>query len=525
MIQLFMMKNKALKASMDNSLRTVMALALTAGLMFSACSSSDDEITYESDTSSYSSVAVRGFSLRLNNNVLQHLDSVFFSIDLNTAQIFNADSLPYGTDVSALGVNITTDACSSLKIFSTDSEGNETEINYIEDDDAKIDFSNGAVRLHMVSYDGEHSRDYTVKVNVHTMVPDSLFWSDMARIALPTTFSNPVQQKAVRFGDKAFCLSTDGTAYCMATSADIFNASWHKSQVSFPAPVDVRSLTATTGSLYILTEAGHLLASADGSSWRDTGSIWKSITAPYGDTLLGLEYDNGTYSHVTYPATGKTAAQADFPVSGTSAAATYTTKWAPDDQIVISGGRRADGAMTGSSWAYDGTAWACIGKSLPAAEGYAIAKYTVSETDSLRWRIKTSDVLLAFGGRSASGSINRDVYLSRDMGMTWKKGDIFLQLPEYMPSVYGADLLTFDHRMTADAAAGTLAAARGWKRSPLRTLPSVYDMAPVRSRVISQTEEWECPFLYMFGGTLEDGALQPVVWRGVVNHFTFRPLE
>ena len=69
----------------------------------------------------------------------------------------------------------------------------------------------------------------------------------------------------------------------------------------------------------------------------------------------------------------------------------------------------------------------------------------------MSWRPIENTVLLAFGGRKADNSLNRDVYLSRDLGMHWKKGDEFLQLPKYMPSFYDVDILQFEHLLTPKA--------------------------------------------------------------------------
>ncbi len=523
-LQLFMITIKALKASMKELDRILYALALVCVLGLSACSSTDDEPAQYDTSTITDGLAVRGFTLRADAKVLNNLDSVFFSIDLNTARIFNADSLPYGTDISALAVNITSDACSALTLHYTDENGEEKTVDYIENDDTEIDFSHGAVRLHMVSQSGENKRDYLINVNVHTVVPDSLFWSDMARTNLTTKFSRPVAQKTVAKGGTAYCLSTDGSAWCLGVNDNLFDAqNWTTKSVTFPAKVRIETLAATTEALFILTESGSLLTSTDGSSWTSTGESWSSIIAPYGTRLLGVKASASGYNHVSYPAAGvaTAAVPADFPISGFSGAAQLTTKWADAPQIMILGGKCANGNLSGATWAYDGTSWAKLGSSMTPAEGYAMARYTISETDTVSWRLKEREVLLAFGGKNAEG-INRNVYISRDMGLTWKKGDVYLQLPEYMPEVYGADLLVFGTMMSADAAAGTKAAT-AWLETPLAKLPSVYTRPT--SRAISSIETWECPFLYMFGGTLDDGTLQNAVWRGVVNHFTFRPLE
>ena len=81
--------------------------------------------------------------------------------------------------------------------------------------------------------------------------------------------------------------------------------------------------------------------------------------------------------HVTYPASTETVAASDFPVGGNSASVKFTSKWASQPQIVTMGGRKADGTFTGATWAYDGSSWARISESMPAAEGYAVTQYQI----------------------------------------------------------------------------------------------------------------------------------------------------
>ncbi|MDE6527800.1 MAG: hypothetical protein K2L78_01975, partial [Muribaculaceae bacterium] len=395
---------------MNRKNRIFSALTLLVALAFSACNSSDD-VSYDVDQQNLSGVAVKGFSLQNNAKVLNNLDSVFFSIDLNNARIFNASPLPYGTDVSALAVTVTADECQSLTIYSPDEDGELTEINYIDDDDAKIDFSRGEVKMTIVSYDGEHSRDYFIKVNVNTVVPDSLFWSDMACKSLPGSFRHPVGQKTVQVDDNIFCLTSDGTAYNLSRSGNPFDWQWADASVSFPKPVNLRSFTANKTAFYILATDGELLESADGSTWAGTGEYWRSIVAPWDDvTILGLKSSGAGLAHVTYPVTTETVAAADFPVEGNSASVKFSSKWSTLPQIVTMGGKKSDGSMTGATWAYDGSSWAKIAESLPAAEGYAVTRYPICETDTMSWRLKVSEVMLAFGGRNGAGVAGRDVY-------------------------------------------------------------------------------------------------------------------
>ncbi|MDE6084891.1 MAG: hypothetical protein K2G40_00620, partial [Muribaculaceae bacterium] len=79
-----------------------------AAIGLAATSCNGDPLS-ESISVDYSSTQVKTFSLKSNSKVLNNLDSVYFSIDLANARIFNADSLPFGTKINKLQVELTTD--------------------------------------------------------------------------------------------------------------------------------------------------------------------------------------------------------------------------------------------------------------------------------------------------------------------------------------------------------------------------------------------------------------------------------
>lgn len=493
------------------------ALAVLAvSAMTTACNSDD---TYEYEPIDYSAVSVTGFSLKANKAVLNNLDSVFFSIDLVSAQIYNADSLPFGTDVSRIGVTISTSSCSAATLHVPQGEGKDDKVyDYLTQADSLIDFSFGTVRFNIVSADGSNSRDYYINLNVHKVVPDSLYWSELARTALPTPYSRPVAQKTVSFGGKALCYTTDGSACSLAVSDNLFDNVWAVSAVNFGRDVDLRSVTAADSRLYALASDGTLLVSEDGTVWTATSERWSSIAAAYGDRVLGTKNNGGRYSWVEYPGGEQGAMPADFPVSGSSSAVKFDSKWSQSAQVMIVGGRLADGSLSSATWTYAGDRWAKISSGIPAAEGYAVANYIVSETDTVSWRVKESLVSLAFGGRNGLGNSN-DVYMSRDMGMTWTKGGSLLQLPKYMQAGAFADVLVFDTSYPLPVAGIRARGASAWESMSLASIP-------VRgSRAVAPVDRWECPFIYLFGGLDDAGAVQPYVWRGVMNHLTFRPLQ
>ncbi|MDE6802776.1 MAG: hypothetical protein K2J06_08425, partial [Muribaculaceae bacterium] len=243
---------------------------------FAACG---DDTSYETNAD-YASTLVKSFSLQPNAKVLNNLDTVFFSIDLVNARIFNADSLPFGTKVDRLLVSVTTDNCSAVEFHFPRPGQTDSIINYLEHSTDSIDFSNGPVRLHVVSMDHRSSRDYSVQVNVHKTVADSMLWfvDDITRVPGMT---NPKTSATVQLGKDLYTIATDGAAYSLnITESPILPGT--DSEVTFGFTPRLETLTATRSALFMLADNGDLYTSTDGSQWTSCGEIWYSITAPYG---------------------------------------------------------------------------------------------------------------------------------------------------------------------------------------------------------------------------------------------------
>ena len=149
---------------------------LMAMVGFTACNSDDDDSEFDMiDTSAEFACMINSFKLENNPNILSNLDTVFFSIDLNAARIFNADSLPLGTRVDSLGVSMTFSSVSKAEIIMPGNDGKDTTINYLESESTPvIDFSRGYITVHLESANTMAKRDYRVYLNVHKMKPDSL---------------------------------------------------------------------------------------------------------------------------------------------------------------------------------------------------------------------------------------------------------------------------------------------------------------------------------------------------------------
>lgn len=484
---------------------------------FTACNSDipePEEITY-------SSTMVKSFSLKANAKILNNLDSVFFSIDHINATIFNADSLPFGTDVSRMLVNLTTDACSTIELNVPQSDGEMKTINYMTNSTDSIDFSAGAVTLHLVSYDGLATRDYDIRVNVHKVVPDSLYWDRMSCRQLPSILSNPTQQKSVKAGSIACCLTAGAGKYSMATSDTPGSSSWNVAEVNFGFTPQVESLAAAGTDLFILSEDGGLYRSSDlGGSWNATGQQWSYIYGAYSDRLLGVANSNGTYTHVTYPPTFTTPVRDDCPVEMTSTLAEITSKWSDNPQVIFVGGRTSDGTLSNQVWGYDGSTWACLSDKFPVRNsGMALFSYTIAKTDTVTWRTTSYPVMIAMEGLTENG-LKKDVYVSRDNGLTWKLGDDLVQLPSYIPAMTCAQPLIFDYEYTSRSSSPE------WVYYSSKPLPGWWsiDTLSGASRAATPVTQWECPYIYLFGGEA-NGHLYDTIWKGVIHRLTFKPLQ
>lgn len=211
-------------------------MALTG--MATSCNEKTEEST-ETTYMPSSTAAVTQFTLKSRITKLK-LDSVFFSIDLNRGVIFNADSLPVGTDVSKLLPVISyTSSASAVKLTYT-SGGEKKELDYKSNPSDSIDFSS-PVKLTVTAEDEKTTRDYTIKVNVHKQVPDSLVWDKLAVTPLPSLQGKPKVQKTVQFKSTTYTLIQEkDDSYTLAVADDVLAGKWTRLTLGSARPMCAR---------------------------------------------------------------------------------------------------------------------------------------------------------------------------------------------------------------------------------------------------------------------------------------------
>lgn len=283
--------------------RTLVALSSAVVCLASCLNTDDDEVTLYSDT------AVTSFSIS-TAKILTHIttasgkDSSYyytnssmseypFSIDQANGLIFNADSLPLGTDATKLLCSYGSKNNGLVYIENI----NRDSIKTLSTTDS-IDFSQPRY-LRVFASDLSASRTYKVTVNVHQEKGDTFGWTlvnNVSRLAdclgvnaffaygkmlvmgtdgLTTTvyattdgitwdatgatFGPEAYHNVAQRGDTLYVLdsntlkvSTDGSAFADRSAADNI----------------ARLLGASTSALYAISTDGRLMASADGLSWQ-----------------------------------------------------------------------------------------------------------------------------------------------------------------------------------------------------------------------------------------------------------------
>lgn len=492
-----------------SALNIALMACMAAGAMVS-CNASEDDVDNDTVHVTSESVAVTNFSLSPDTRIMRNLDSVFFSIDLEHAIIYNADSLPKGTNITKLVPVIKyPNSVTSAVIEMTGGTHREGTVNYFSNANDTIDFT-GDVTLTLGTSKDAITKTYTLKVNVHKEDPDTIYWDRMGEMDLPSLGKDPIAQKSVKLGSGVFSLiqESDGS-YTASTTPDIFLENWTTNEVSLSFTPQIETLTSGMDGLYILDTDGNVWQSESGSSWEhvEDASGWSQIIGMYGQSLLGIS--NGLLVSLPEGAVPAIISMPeDFPVSGYSNPIEFSNRWTSEPTIVLFGGVTASGKLSTASWAFDGSKWTDISNTaLPALDGISVVdyySYLKSDSNSL---LKEFEAYLAFGGRDSLGNLNTTVYITYDHGINWQKAQKFMQLPDDVMAGYMVDALTIGTSMQSNL-------SDRWKAR--RRLPFEIEGDVIR---------WDCPYIFLFGGYDADKTtLCSRIRSGVLQRLTFTPL-
>ena len=182
-----------------------------------------------------------------------------FIINQIEGLIYNPDSLPVGTDISKVVVNITADTKGIFIVAETDSLWEETD---------SLNFQN-PIQFKVMAEIGSFGRTYTAKINVHQQEPDSLSWTKM-----DSNFPKTIQkQKAVYTNNSIYVFAEGSDQVFMTTATDGKNWS-EPATIDIPTKADYSSVMVWDNKFYILA-ANELYTSTNGIQWSKIDSAQK----------------------------------------------------------------------------------------------------------------------------------------------------------------------------------------------------------------------------------------------------------
>jgi hypothetical protein len=390
-------------------------------LLLASCLDSDDSSTVSAPRDAQIS------SFSLSHDSIAGLSKVKFTIDQLNGQIFNKDSMPYGTKVGKVICNMTYRS-SALTAAITQDAYPDSMFYWKEGD--SIDFSK-PVKIVVTALDRVMTKTYTAKVNIRQVNPDSMLWTLYASNPIPETIR---EQKVVVYPynntDAYFMYVKTNSSYKLYYSALSDAANWNELPLTgLTGDLLITQIALLDGYLYVPSESGMLYRSADGLNWMLANNA-PSVKSVLGVLKEGREQipllativeQNGTLHFAGMDANQEWTigeqVYAKFPVVNFA-----TTQYANmyHSYLMAIGGRDKDNQLTNTVWAtMNATDWVLLTNEnrdyFEKKEGAILTRY--------------DDKIFLAGGINAEGKASKEIHVSKDYGVTWTLQDSLKAFP------------------------------------------------------------------------------------------------
>lgn len=411
--------------------RIVLFVAGCIALFLSSCLNSDEQ-NYELPTD----CQITTFSLKSDS--VPGLDTVKFVIDQVNEKIFNPDSLPFGTEVEKVICSIT-NGQGLFSIEVTQDALPDSTFSWNKQD--SLDFSK-PVKFVTTAYDGLTKKTYIAHVNIHQVVPDSMSWELYDNNVLGFAVK---EQKVVTWGDEnneyyyMYAQAANaGQGYSLYSSSVSDARNWTELTLTgLPAgEVRLSQITEYEDALYVPTTTGALYRSVDGQDWtlvsQDKSvrvllgaiSIDDSEYVQHQTSFLSAIVDNNGVLNFAFINEDLAWEMGDvvpdeFPVSGFSSLSSYSTGSKQHNLITVAGKDR-NGNLLNSAWGtMNGAQWVLLtdieSDYFDKREGVMLSAY--------------DGQFCLVGGIGESDKAYKDMYFSRDGGVTWMLSDTLTVMP------------------------------------------------------------------------------------------------
>lgn len=447
---------------MNHSVKNIFGLFAWAGLLLvTACFDNNESETIVTD---YNNALITKASFNSNSNVCYGLNGYAFTIDnfgnsdqalidstrslwevdqysLAPGIIFNVDSLPAGTIADSIKVSLSYASPRKVEFYQYDEELNlQKKTNFA--DTQIIWFDDYAItRIQVTAQDGLTNKSYFLKVNIHKCTTDTIAWSYLCKDLFD--MSDVTDQRVDTIGTTLCWYTTHADNSQLVRTADLTGdlTNWSSPVgITSPASIELGSLFNWNEKLYAVGSDLSLLATTDGVSWSVASSDFAFVNllgvqlsnqsgkdkfcgiAKQGDEYhFVCSYDGSSWSLDTTLVIDEDTTSlvpADFPLTDYTRPISVAAKpylGSTKSRIYISGGVKADGTLTSSTWSTDGQQWVEFKQRfLPPTKRSTIIQYTLDVNHpNTFWIMQT--------GEMADGSVSDALYFSEDSGVSWKK--------------------------------------------------------------------------------------------------------
>jgi len=376
----------------------------------------------------------------LKSDSVPNLANVVFSIDQDQSVIYNNDSMPYLTEIKDKVIVTYTSAAQTNNVLNI-TNGDST---WVSSGDS-LDVSK-PLKLRVYAVNGSTTKEYTMKLNIHQVDPDSVQY---VQIASDQVFLQAENLQTILYKDNYFTFTQTNGEINLYSSSDAVN--WTSVTLTgLPANTVIRGIQSSAERLFAYTSDGDYYVCAD-----STASDWSKINLPYPVvTILGYlklgqgqpqlseglslivkkdgqnvfafqAYDNRLMNPVGSYWTYGDVVPVDFPLSEFASIQSERLKLG---YVTIIGGLSSAGAMMNDVWSSgNGLYWAKLTNTtfiFPPLQGANVIAY-----NNEFWIIN---------GKEKDGTYNRGVYFSKDGGTTWVLKGTQSLYPDVYPRRYGA---------------------------------------------------------------------------------------
>lgn len=414
-------------------------------LLLSSCLGSDDN-NFEYDIPKNCQIS----AFTLKHDSIPELSTTKFTIDQIGGRIFNQDSLPYGTEIDKVVATVTYMSPISIGAIQVMQEAVGDTIYWNGTD--SLDYSK-PVKFLITAYDGVTKKAYETKLNVHQVLPDSMVWV-MEDVTLPGT--TVAERKVIAFASEneeqyyMYTRESDGNHLYTASPSDL--SVWTPQELTgLPEnQINWEFLTEYENKLYVPSSDQKLYYSINGKTWEAVenapsvisilGVLREETTAQKPSALAIIASIGGTPHFANMNKSGVWTegkiVPTQFPLSG-AAALSYNLMYR--ERLLLAGGKTAGENILADIWStMDGLDWVSISPvpthSFGNREGASIALY--------------DSTFFLVGGFDKEGKALKDIYRSKDHGITWTLSDSLVVMPQdYKARGYASMVLDKENNM------------------------------------------------------------------------------